>query len=250
MRFILAGEGSSDLGSKDDQGGFRKGAMTHIIDAIALKHHDCSPEYEYLADVEVQRLKKKNPRLLGNRGREAKPHTEIYLSALSLGEEANRKAKNKGEDWGVVFFKDTDGTRSASPNLWESKVRAMQSGFDSSRNPYGIPMVPKPKSEAWLLGYYQKGLPEQRAYNHCERFEEMSGNDASPNSLKKLLQKALKTKGNVYELITEGKLRSVDWEEIDMPSFNLFRKRLENVLAEMNGQPPPHPVEETRVPEG
>lgn len=246
MRFILAGEGPSDLGSKDDQGGFKKGAMTHIIDAIALKHHGRSPEYEYLADVEVQRLKKKNPRLLGNRGREAKPHTEIYLSALCLGEEA----KQKGGSWGVIFFKDADGTRSASPNLWESKVKAMQSGFDSSGNSYGVPMVPRPKSEAWLLGYYQKGLPKQNAYNHCERFEGMSGNDASPNSLKKLLQKALKTKGNVYDLITEKEFHDIEWERIDMSSFNLFRKRLENVLAEMSGLSPPPPLEETRVSEG
>lgn len=108
-------------------------------------------------------------------------------------------------------------------------------------------MVPRPKSEAWLLGYYQKGLPRQNAYNHCERFEEMPGNDASPKSLKNLLQKALGTEGNPYNLITEKELHSVKWEKIDMPSFNLFRKRLENVLAEMNGHTPPHPPEETRV---
>ncbi len=253
MHFILAGEGPSDLGSKDDQGGFKKGAMTHIVDAIALKGYECLPEYQFLAENDVRLLKKKKHRFSLARGREVKPYGEIYLSALCLGEEA----KQKSGYWGVIFFTDADGTSSASPNLWESKVKAMQSGFDSSGNSfdssgnsYGVPMVPRPKSEAWLLGYYQKGLPKQRDYNHCERFEGMSGNDASPNSLKKLLQKALKTKGNPYDLITEDVLHSVKWERIDMPSFNIFRKRLENVLADMNGKSPPHPPEETRVSEG
>ncbi|HQC42102.1 MAG TPA: hypothetical protein PLV91_01360 [Verrucomicrobiota bacterium] len=244
MCFILTGEGPSDLGTEDN-GRFRKGAMTHIVDAIALKGYGRCPEYHFLNKRDVGKLKKKNPRIIPYRGREAKPYEEIYLSAFCLGEEA----RHKGESWGVIFFTDTDGTRSErrDDDLWEKKVKAMQLGFDSSDNPYGIPMVPKPKSEAWLMGYYQKGLPEQRAYNHCERFEEEPGNDASPNSLKKLLQKALETEGNPYDLITEEELHSVKWEKIDMPSFNLFRKRLENVLAEMNGREPPHPLEETRV---
>ncbi len=243
MRFILAGEGPSDLGAKDDVGGFIKGAMTHIVDAIARKGYERFPEYHFLDETDVRKLKKKNPRIISARGGGTKPYREIYLSAFCLGEEA----KHKGESWGVIFFTDTDGTRSAPRDLWEKKVRAMQQGFDSSPNPYGVPMVPRPKSEAWLLGYYQKGLPRQNAYNHCERFEEMPGNDASPKSLKNLLQKALGTEGNPYNLITEKELHSVKWEKIDMPSFNLFRKRLENVLAEMNGHTPPHPPEETRV---
>lgn len=246
MHFILAGEGPSDLGSKDNEGKFRKGAMTHIVDAIALRGYKCLPEYQFLTKNDVKKLKKKNPRIIFERGIEDKHSGEIYLSAFCLGEEANQK----GGSWGVIFFTDADGTRSAPRDVWEKKVRDMQQGFDSSRNPHGIPMVPRPKSEAWLLGYYQKGLPRQNAYNHCERFEEMSGNDASPNSLKNLLQKALDPEGNPYDRITEEELHSVKWEKIDMPSFNLFRKRLENVLAEMNGQTPPHPPEETRVSEG
>ena len=66
----------------------------------------------------------------------------------------------------------------------------MQSGFESSGNTYCVPMVPRPKSEAWLLGYYQKNLPGQFAYNHCERFENMPGNDGSPNAVKELLKEA------------------------------------------------------------
>ncbi|MCK9315756.1 MAG: hypothetical protein M0Q48_06400 [Verrucomicrobia bacterium] len=246
MHFILAGEGPSDLGKKDNERGFIKGAMTHIVDAISKKGYKRLPEYQFLTENDVKKLKnKKNHRNILARGREAKPFDEIFLSAFYLGEEA----KHKGESWGVIFFTDTDGTCSAPRDLWEEKVKAMQRGFDSSGNPYGIPMVPRPKSEAWLLGYYQKGLPKQNAYNHCERFEEMSGNDASPNSLKKLLQEALDPERNPYDLITEEELHDIEWENIKMPSFNLFRKRLENVLAEMNGQPRPHPVEETRVSE-
>ena len=108
-------------------------------------------------------------------------------------------------------------------------------------------MVPRPKSEAWLLGYYQKNLPRQNAYNHCERFEDLPGNDGSPNSAKELLKKTLNTTGDVYDLIDKEEIEAIDWEQIDMPSLNLFRKRLENVLAAMTGSSYPHPITETQL---
>ncbi len=45
MRFILAGEGPSDLGAKDGVGGFIKGALTHIVDAFIA---------DFRADVVVE----------------------------------------------------------------------------------------------------------------------------------------------------------------------------------------------------
>jgi hypothetical protein len=92
-----------------------------------------------------------------------------------------------------------------------------------------------------VIGVLSKRVAEAECYNHCERFEEMPGNMPARSPSKILLQKALGTEGNPYNLITEKELHSVKWEKIDMSSFNFFRKRLENVLAEMNGREPPHP---------
>ena len=75
----------------------------------------------------------------------------------------------------------------------------------------------------------------------------MPGNDGSPNALKTQLMAALNTDGNVYDLLGKDEIDAIDWKRIDMPSLNLFRKRLENVLAAVNGAPYPHPITETQL---
>ncbi len=86
-------------------------------------------------------------------------------------------------------------------------------------------MLPKPKSEAWLIC----GLQDALSYN-CEQLEERSGNDASPNSLKGELRRLI---GDVdlptlfAEAFSEGR---IDTDRIAMPSFAAFRTRLEEVI--------------------
>lgn len=243
MKFILSGEGPSDLGINEPNGDFRKGAMTFLINAIAKKVGCSNLSFKLIMEKELKSLKKADRRNTMGRGIEYKPHESEYLSALYLGRYALEDGANK--EIGVIFFKDTDGTNSAPRNRWEMIVKAMQGGFKFSGNPFCVPMVPRPKSEAWLLGYYQGNLDNQQAYNHCERFEEMPGNDNSPNSLKKLLQKAVSPEGNPYDVITEEDIAEIDWSRVDMPSLNLFRKRLENVLAAMQDKHLPNPENET-----
>lgn len=240
MKFVLSGEGSSDLGVKEPGGFFKKGVMTFLINTIATNAGCQQIQYELVMERELKALKKADRRNVMGRGKEYKPFESIYLSAQYLGKHAK-----KNDAAGVVFFRDSDGTNSAPRDRWEALVKAMQGGFKESGNKYCIPMVPRPKSEAWLLGFYQGKLPNQQAYNHCERFEEMPGNDGSPHSLKKLLQKAVNPNGNPYDVIAEEDIAGIDWSRIDMPSLNLFRKRLENVLAAMQQKSLPHPESET-----
>ena len=47
-------------------------------------------------------------------------------------------------------------------------------------------MIPKPKSEAWLICALKRD-----PYQVCERLEARSGNDQSPNSLKRELEQLL-----------------------------------------------------------
>ena len=246
MKFLLAGEGSSDLGTMLPDGTLKKGAMTLLVDAIADKSCSMVPDYHLVSESELKLLKKQDRRNTMGRGKEFKPFEEVFLSAQYLGKHSVVVFPDE-EQAGVVFFKDSDGTNTAPRDRWENIVKAMQAGFDCSGNKYGVPMVPRPKSEAWFMGYYQKELPGQQAYNHCERFEEMPGNDGSPNALKKQLKMALNTNGDVYDLIEKDVIHAIDWERVDMPSLNLFRKRLENVLAAMTGKPYPHSIPETQL---
>lgn len=85
-------------------------------------------------------------------------------------------------------------------------------------------MVPRPKSEAWLLCALRPS-----AYANCAQLEDASGNDASPNSLKQQLEKVAgaASADEQAQWLRDG---TVDVNRIDMPSFNAFRGELERAL--------------------
>ena len=90
-------------------------------------------------------------------------------------------------------------------------------------------MIPKPKSEAWIICALKR-----EPYQRCERLEDRSGNDRSPNSLKKELEQLLGTapsREHLCDLVADG---TVSVERIRMPSFDAFRSRLEEVISGSN----------------
>ena len=100
-----------------------------------------------------------------------------------------------------------------------------------------IPMLPNPKSEAWLLCALKPNQP----YQHCAQIEDESGNDAGLDALKSQLERALgepPTATLLAELVREGR---VDAARIEMASFVRFRERLKSVLRDPSG---------TRAPKG
>lgn len=225
MLVILSGEGPSDLGSKNDST-FQKGPMCYILDAL-FKEIDVTPSYNYISEGELAYLKKKYKRyFLGKKGVK-KGQRDLFISAKVL---ALYTIEHYAMDSAVILFRDSDGTRSAPESLWKEKWNAITSGFKAAPFNNGIPMLPRPKSEAWLLGYYQKEFKGQTEYNACERFENFSGNDNSDSSLKKLLSKAFGGIDNPYEAITQTDIMTIDWNRIDMPSFNAFKERFNEVF--------------------
>ena len=130
---------------------------------------------------------------------------------------------------GAVLFRDNDGTVASRRSLWDDKVKSIEAGFAAEDFALGVPMVPKPKSEAWLLCAVQ-GVQ----YQNCARFEDLSGNDASPNSAKGKLEKALSARGRSYadvcDMVEKGEIGP---QQIQMPSFDFFRERLETVAQQM-----------------
>ena len=131
----------------------------------------------------------------------------------------------------AILFRDSDGTASAGRGLWEDKRRSLANGFEAEGFQCGVPMIPKPKSEAWMICAV-KATP----YLACAELERRSGNDKSPKSLKKELANLLKespTRVLLNRLVTD---RRIDVLQIDMPSLNAFRKRLGEVLDDIERQ--------------
>lgn len=182
-------------------------------------------------DTVAARSKQLSMVLPGPKG--AKETAYFVKNARALAQMAKERT-SPGCPVGAVFFRDSDGTRSMGNSLWRDKWASIERGFAIESFTLGVPMLPKPKSEAWLLCAVQ-----QNPYTNCSRFENISGNDASPNSAKRQLDEALAAIGKDYtdmcDLIDEGLVGAT---RIEMPSYNRFRERLETVAHAMAGHPP------------
>jgi hypothetical protein len=124
----------------------------------------------------------------------------------------------------AILFRDSDGTATADRGLWADKRASMLRGFEDEGFSSGVPMLPKPKSEAWVLCAL-KGNP----YQGCEALEDRSGNDNSPNSLKKELEALCGRLPSREELCEMVRDRRIDYRRINMPSFAAFHDRLKEV---------------------
>ncbi len=238
MFFLLSGEGVSDMGSGKGKAGvneaddFLPGPMAVIVDQVV----DTRLKYSmfdasccgFVSEVDVAsragelKAAKKKLRLPGKR--QAKETRYFFNTARVLSRIASDEAKQREDDVIAVLFRDSDGTASAGRGLWEDKWQSITDGFDEEEFTRGVPMVPKPKSEAWLICALKK-----TAYQNCMALEDRSGNDNSPKSLKKELA-AILGKEITPELLCEEVRNKLNINKIKMSSFKAFRDRLEAVI--------------------
>jgi hypothetical protein len=228
MKFLLLGEGPSDLHWEEIPGRrtiVKKGLMTMLLEKVWGWHSGEPIEGIPYTRPQLAAIRKKNKRHLGHRpDMVPKPHEATYQYAVILARES--KLRYNGAP--AVYFKDADRTNSKPGNVDEAMVAAMDAGFQAESFPNGIPMVPKPRQEAWLLAYYQKYLPNRSAYANSGRWENLSGNDHAPrkNNAKALLDEALK-RGKIRDIRDD--FESIDWHSVDMPSFCRFASRVQEV---------------------
>jgi hypothetical protein len=137
---------------------------------------------------------------------------------------AKGKSKELNDDVVAILFRDTDGKASAGRGEWKYKRKSMLDGFKEEGFSRGVPMIPKPKSEAWLICAWKN-----QPYQNCEALEDRSGNDDSPNSLKRELRELLEEVNAV--LLCEKVEEAFDIDQIEMSSFMAFRERLEEVIV-------------------
>lgn len=155
----------------------------------------------------------------------AKETGYFYRNARALALCAKDKEAELQDEVVAILFRDSDGTASAGRGLWEDKRNSMVRGFQDEGLQRGVPMIPKPKSEAWVICAVK---PDP--YRGCSILESRSGNDDSPNSLKRELAEILNrlpSRLELCEMVNDG---TIDIERIDMPSAAVFRDALRAVL--------------------
>jgi len=237
--FLFSGEGPTDLGicadgaEQCDGERYHFGPMTVIVSQIVEEWHGYSLlDTGYFGFVrksvlksradELKNVSRKAIKLPGpKRGRETR---YFFNNARVLGRIAMERETGLGDQVVAVLFRDSDGSGSAGRGLWADKYKSMLDGFGEDGFTRGVGMLPKPKSEAWVI------CAVKHQYQSCEQLEDRSGNDNSPNSLKGELSDhlgELPGRDALCEMVTD---RTIDISQIKMPSFAAFKARLEEVI--------------------
>lgn len=209
MQLLLSGEGPSDIGicypaaATCNAATFKPGPMAWLVDQWVER----AQEYQFshignslVHFVSKQHLVATKPKADKKPGRlpgkkRGKETGYYFYNARALAQHASALAAEIDDYVIAVLFRDADGTASAGRGEWQTKYDSMLQGFEVENFAYGVTMVPKPKSEAWLLCAMKAKSP----YQHCAALEQASGNDDSPNSLKSQLNVALQGKTSSEE---------------------------------------------------
>lgn len=246
MHLLLSGEGATDIGvchsglKQCDCAEFQIGPMSLVVDQ--LMEASQGYEFSYLQNgcfsyVSESFLAENKPKPAKKgirlRGKKKPPETQYYYeNARALAVAAKLKAEELNDTVIAVLFRDADGTASANRGEWKHKRDSMIHGFKEESLELGVPMVPKPKSEAWLLC-----AVKENPYQACDKLEDASGNDSAEHSLKDQLSTALNGKDSIDEINEMLLSRKIDVSRIDMDSFNQFKQSLDEVVKKAMGLP-------------
>ncbi len=241
MILVLSGEGPTDIGTRrpvETGWEFVPGPMAWIIDKLLgqadrlnysalelqLIGGDCVC---FLSEADLAALRPQKP-MFFPRGENTRGNLFFLKSAFLLGKHAKAVATQQNSPVIAILFRDADGTRSTPKTEWEEKFNSMRRGFEVAEFSSGVPMVPRPKSEAWMLcGLFKR----EDAGRDCHWLEGEPGNDASSNSLKARLANHLgdqPTAEQQAELVRNG---TISPALIDLPSFTAFCAELDRSYA-------------------
>jgi hypothetical protein len=228
MFLILSGEGKTDIGENSNE----IGPITKLIDNWIARRigYSLIEGGQYAIFPEAQVVKKAKTEIVSHsrRGKKNGQETGYFRNnARGLAILAREKVQEIGADTPLilVLFRDLDGTASISGDMWNKKWQSMLDGFAAEEIFTGVPMIPNPKSEAWIL------CALQNRYQHCRKLEDESGNDNSPKSLKQQLEEHLREPGTGLLLNDKIDNGEIDIDRIiDMRSLTVFKNRLTEVL--------------------
>jgi len=226
VHLVLSGEGNSDIGKLSHSlEEFVPASMYYLIDKIIeqklqYSFYELTPEL--ITFIPKKRLLEESKKFKSFAGKQKGKETALfYKNARALAKIAQDTSEElKDDDVIAILFRDSDGTVSTTHGMWEEKVKSIEYGFKFKEFNRGIAMVPKPKSEAWLICALKN-----KPYENCHKLEDRSGNDDSPNNLKDELERFELSTDKINEMIQNGQ---IDIKKIKMPSFehNLPRNPL------------------------
>ncbi len=239
MYFLFSGEGSTDMGVGSNAAticegeNYECGPMAIFVDQIVdNRHHYSLLEYQCCGFVPKQMIKAGASELKSVRkeirapGKKKAKETHFHFNnARVLARLAREKQDQSGDDVVAVLFHDSDDLESAGRSEWDEKYDSILKGFKEEKLEKGVPMVPKPTSEAWVIAGMTGDL------NHGGKpLEHWSGKTNSPSSLKVELENLLGEKPTSDKLCQMARERDIDYEKIRLPSFKAFRDRLIEVI--------------------
>jgi len=234
---LFNGEGPTDIGCKKyggDEFSLEPGPMAIVIDKIVnnilgfspLKREGCC---KY---IDTKSLRNETPRPKSLRSIPGKKSKNIYFvaNARSFASIAKKIEAKASCPVIAIFFRDHDKTRSTKKNVWKDKFDSILLGFEIENFSRGIPMLPNPKSEAWLLccintdTYDCSNLEIKTGSKHSltpikTKLKQQIG-DANVEHLNSLIEQCFSNSANINKLKT-------------MPSFLNFYDRLERTLRDV-----------------
>ena len=245
MYLLLSGEGLSDIGACQSAGQllcdrlqFQAGPMAIVIDQLVemfqgfeMSHLE-TERVTYVSEGYLAAHRAKSSRkAMALKGKKKPAETKyFYENARALALAAKKMSEEINDVVIAILFRDADGTASAGRGLWQDKYNSVNTGFKSEDFQTGVAMVPKPKSEAWILC-----ATKENPYQHCALLEASSGNDKAAHSLKSQFESSLNNKSGRLDINELLHSHTIDITKIDMPSFNCFKQDLQTVVQVVVG---------------
>lgn len=233
---VICGEGPTDL-YYDKQTNSR-GPLKVCVDNLLESFWDDVSYVDFVqvsrGDLEATDKGKPEKKTAVVRGLKKNFANAAYVSkcAKLLAEKAKVFAKANEDDWGVIFFKDLDASSGTDiDKVYNAMFSAMEDGFETANFETGVPMVPKTRSESWILCAL---CPKDASKN--DFFEKLPMSDKSPNSGKKVLAKILNVDEDESYKIVGERVESFLWEQIQAPSFIVFKDKLYNMSSKILGR--------------
>jgi hypothetical protein len=232
MKFVLSGEGPTDIGKIDYcTRSFDPGPMTLFIDSIVHRTIGSSPLETHRTDENVILFipkselvdRNKNEKMVLPSKKASKGFAYFAKNAHTLGRIAKDIAIRTNDFQTVaVLFRDSDPTRSHDD--YEAKRDSMNTGFERARFEHGVPMIPRQSMEAWLLDSY-----DWQGETHRD-FENDPGGRHSALPYKTQLMDLIGQSNQHYlvQLVKDG---TFDQNRIGVKSFRQFKTRLIEVLS-------------------
>ncbi|ADV62341.1 hypothetical protein Isop_1758 [Isosphaera pallida ATCC 43644] len=235
---LVSGEGPTDMGKAGQQASepccgkdFEHGPMAVLVDRLIERFYSFSPIKEGLMYfVSRKELENKSKKLSkANQGRRELPSLKVpketaffYNQTRALATFANELAKIHKQTVIAVLFRDLDPKQSMNHRQRQDRWKSIVSGFKIEDFEFGIPMIPNPTSEAWLICLFQ-----DQPYVGCQDME-----NRTSESLKDQLNTLVGVKATRDILVERLERTPPNFDRLSsaMISFKVFHDRVQEVL--------------------